>query len=449
MSGNGVGAPPIPPSWHAWAATAAAFLLPFHRLDAFGASLADLHLTPGEWLLLPLAILSASMGLLRGMTKPGRGLPDWLFAILPALFWILAMLPGMARNGFGAHGSDLALAWIVRLVLPAPVFLPLLADRERRDRLFMALSAGVLANVLMATRQLITARPDGGAAAAGVYGFLDSPNAYGLLLALFLPLLADWRGGERGTGVAVFTLLCTFLVPAMALMSVLSGGLLFAAFAGLLVVWTMWRSYAWIVGVFVCLLVFGYGAESRRRRDRERRETLTAAVLPTLAYGGPAFYASEYERALDAFVARPFFGEGVGTRHTADTDRPVNLSGDGNAPPWYAALLRGSGLAGIGLWLALLAELLARAAGRGGTCAFAPGILGGVAALAAAGLWANALPPGAGAFVGLLLAFSVVREAGGASPPPARRRVAPPRRRGAGSEKPTPGADSPGGEPVP
>ncbi|MCL2000803.1 MAG: hypothetical protein FWG74_05155 [Planctomycetes bacterium] len=82
-----------------------------------------------------------------------------------------------------------------------------------------------------------------------------------------------------------------------------------------------------------------------------------------------------------------------------------------NTLPWYALLLGGMGLAGVGTGLAFLAELAARALGREGRrCLLSGGVLGGTAGLAAACLWSGALPKGGGAMVGLLLAFSALEE---------------------------------------
>ncbi|MDR1613582.1 MAG: hypothetical protein LBT97_12495 [Planctomycetota bacterium] len=437
------------PAWYGIATLTAAAMLPIARLDLFGFSSADIFLTPGEWLLPPLGVFALVMGFFPHRPGPESVVPQWLAAIVPAALWLAAMLLGVFKNGAGANDHDLLAAWTARLVFPALAFLPLLAERTWRDRLFLALAAGVVANVFMATWQLYAARSgDGGSALRGVSGFLGSSEAYGLLLALFLPLLADWRGGERGSGNAIFMLLCMFLIPALSLASILSGGLLFSAFLGLLVAWAMWRGYAWIMGAFVCLLVFGYGGDARSNRDRERRRAITQSAGSTAFDGERSHLSAEYDRALAAFADKPFFGDGLGPYHRRETPRSGLTAVARASSPWYASLLGGSGIVGLGMWLALLAELVARAAGRGGGLLFGPGALGATVALLSAGVWTNVLAPGPGALVGVLLAFSALRDdrSIGAAASPAgtktRNRARRPARPAGEKVRPSDGADA-------
>jgi hypothetical protein len=194
-------------------------------------------------------------------------------------------------------------------------------------------------------------------------------------------------------------MLCTFLIPALALSACFTWMGLAASAIGILAAWAAWRSHAWILGVFLALLIFGYGDRDKSDRDAARRELVAASAdMDTAAY----------RRAFDVFRARPFLGSGP----------DAFLIGDGRdhgdvilGTPWYAALLGGSGLAGMGMWLALLAELAARTMGRfGKRCIWHGGVLGSAAALGAAGLWTDCLPEGAGALVGVLLALSILEE---------------------------------------
>lgn len=377
------------------------FLLMAVRLRVGGGAWYFPLLSLGEWLLLPLGAASLTMGLLALWKVRERTLlPLWMSAVIPACLWLAAMGLNMLARGATQEGGDQFLSWTVHLVFPTLAFLPLLAQPEWRDRLFWALAAGITLNaalVFLQARASGHVPPDTALLDAG--GLLAGQYDYALYAALALPLLAAWRGGETKRHRALATMLCTFLLPALALSACFSLPGLAAAGIGLAVAWAAWRSPAWITGVFICLLLFGYGAEQRRQRDENHRRLVAASA---------AIGMNQYGRAFAIFAESPYFGEGP--EAFAAGDRPAD---DGGAAPhpWYAALLGGGGLIGLGLWLALLAELAVRAVGRyGRRCLLSGGVLGATFGLAAVGLWTNALPEGAGALVGLLLAISALEE---------------------------------------
>ncbi len=394
-----------PPDWYGWLGAAAMFLLVAVRVSHHAGPWFFPLLSLGEWLLLPLGVLSLSMGFLSlSRIRERTLLPLWLAAIFPALLWLAAMGASMLKNRSGSPGMDLFLAWAVHLVFPAMAFLPLLAIRVWRDRLMWALAGGLAVNVVLVFaqgRELGASFPD--PRILGLGGLLANQHDYGLMAAVALPLLASWRGGEgAGRNKPFAVLLTTFLLPAMVLSVSYAWTGLAAAAAGLLVAWAAWRSQAWILGVFLALLVLGYGAESKREREEAGR-----ALLGDSAMAG----MEGYRKAFSTVTVRPFLGSGPesfirgGGREPAEGAVPV---------PWYATLLGGSGLAGFGMWLALLAELAARAAGRfGRRCLLHGGVLGGVAGLGTAGLWTDCLPEGAGAMAGLLIALSILEETEG------------------------------------
>ncbi|MDR1745575.1 MAG: hypothetical protein LBS30_07475 [Planctomycetota bacterium] len=389
-----------PPDWFGWLAVAALFLLPAARLWSGAGVSRDIPLLSlGEWLLLPLGVASLAMGLL----PPGR----WVAAVAPAVLWLAAACVSMIHNGIGTQGGDILLSWAVRLIFPAPVFLPLLNMPVWRDRLMRALAGGVAVNavaVFWQARVSGAVPPDTAMLRSG--GFLASQHEYGLMLALALPLIVAWRGGERSSGAApnkaLATLFCTFLLPVLALSACFGWAGLAASAIGLLAAWAAWREYAWILGIFVCLLLFGYGSEAREGRYRPQRRLLAESAM----MGGDS-----YRRAFEVFQTSPFLGAGPESFAAGAGDEHADAVDGARPAPWYASLLGGTGLFGLGMWLALLGELTARATGRrGGRCLWQGGILGGAFALAVAGLWTDALPEGAGALVGVLLAASMLAE---------------------------------------
>lgn len=387
------------PNWFGWLAVAAMFLLPVTRVD-FAETWRVPLLSLGEWLLLPLGVASLSTGLLDlPKIRERTLLPLWLSAMTPAALWLGAVGLAILGSTFSQTSGDLLLAWVSRLLFPVMAFLPLLVRPIWRDRLFQALGAGVFIMVLVVMWQLRSA----GLAASdperlNFGGFLANQYDYGVYMAVALPLLAGWMGGGMARHRLLVMLVTMFLLPGLALAASQTWAGIFAGLIGLAVCWTAWRKHAWILGVFVCLLVFGQGTESGRERERLHREQLVA----TLDLG-----TDHLKSASQAFVARPFLGYGPESFLTpAETPPAV-------AEPraWYASLLGGSGLVGLGMWLALLAELAARALGRDNRRAlFRGGVLGGAAGLAAAGWWCDVLPAGAGALVGFLLALSVVED---------------------------------------
>ncbi len=405
-----------PPAWFAWLAVAAMFLLPFPALSRMlGGEWLASHLSPGEWLLLPLGVLSITMGLLTLSKLPERTLlPLWIAAFLPGALWLIGICLAMVKNGIGATGGDLLLAWLVRLVFPALAFLPLLPIGKWRDRLFWALAAGVVVNVIAIFLQLSQSEEGRfGAFDFAQAGFFDSQHDYGLYLALALPLIAGWRGGGVRKQRALAMTFCMFLLPALALGVLVSGGLLLAAAAGLTAAWAVWRSHAWILGIFLCLILMGYGSDANKTRDRNQRVLLTATLSPVNTEGGLSLRLASFDAALAVFVDRPFLGIGPDTFFTAFGRDPKQTGTDFDAPPWYAQVLGSAGLIGLCLWFVLIAELIGRAVGRRGKpCMETAGIIGGVVGLIAAGIWTNVLASGGGALVGFMLALSILESGG-------------------------------------
>ncbi len=402
-----------PGAWFGWLGVGAMFLLAAVRVRAGGGVWYFPLLSLGEWLLLPLGVASLTMGYLSlSRVREKTLLPLWIAAIVPAALWLIGAAGSMAYNGAGAGGGDMFLAWAVHLIFPTLTFLPLLTMRVWRDRLMWALAAGVAVNavaVFWQARFSGISPPDAGMLRFG--GFLANQHDYGLMLGMALPLITAWHGGERAANKALANLLCTFLLPVLALSACFGWVGLAASAVGLIAAWTVWRSYAWVLGVFVCLLVFGYGAEGREASDQARRRLFADSAM----MGGSA-----YRRAFNTFQVRPYLGSGP---ESFASSAPAGAAADSAEPrPWYAALLGGTGVVGLGMWLALLGELLARAAGRyGRRCLWYGGVMGGVLALTAAGVWTDALPEGAGALVGLLLAVSILEEPE-AAPEAGRRR---------------------------
>ncbi len=386
-----------PPDWFGWLALAAMFLLPLVRVGTSSGVWTFPLLSLGEWLLLPLGAASLTMGLLTRGTLQGKNLlPLWMAAVAPAFLWLLVAGLSMLINGASPAGGDLFLSWVVHLIFPVMAFLPLLVLPIWRDRLMWALAAGLALNAILVfwqARSAGLAPPDAGLLDFG--GMLAEQYDYALLLGTAIPLLAAWRGGDLQKSRALAIMFCTFLLPALSLIACFSWAGVAALAVGLAVSWAAWRSPAWIMGIFLCLLVFGYGSDTRSERDSNQRRLLAASLQ---AGGG------NYQKALKTFEARPILGSGPES-YLAES------AGAANPMPWYAALLGGTGLLGLGMWLALLAELAARTLGRDGRrCLLYGGVLGGTAGLAVACLWSPALPEGAGAMVGLLLAFSILEE---------------------------------------
>lgn len=391
-----------PPDWFGWAAVAAMFLLMVVRVRTGGGAWFFPLLSFGEWLLLPLGMASLSMGFLSlSRIREKTLLPLWISAIVPALLWLAAMGLAMANSGATPADGDRILSWMVHLVFPAMVFLPLLTMRIWRDRLMWALFVGLAVNavtIFWQARSEGFAPPDTEMLRMG--GFLANQHDFGLMVALALPLLAAWRGGEApGRKSSLSIMMCTFLLPALALSACFTWMGVLATATGLLVAWAAWRSHAWILGIFLGLLLFGYGAENRAEHDRNQRALLAKSV----DMGAPM-----YQRALNTFQVRPMLGSGPDAFCVGDGHEPADTT---QSAPWYAMLLGGSGLVGFGMWLVMLAELAARTMGRfGRRCLWHGGVLGSVAALGVAGLWTDALPEGAGALVGLVIALSILEE---------------------------------------
>ncbi|MCD8349210.1 MAG: hypothetical protein LUC93_01180 [Planctomycetaceae bacterium] len=391
-----------PPDWFGWIGVSAMFLLMAVRLETPTGVWFFPLLSLGEWLLLPLGVASLTMGFLSlSRIKEKTLLPLWIAAIVPAVLWLAAIGLAILNSGVSPASGDMFLSWLVHLIFPAMAFLPLLTMRVWRDRLMWALAAGLAVN---AVAIFIMGRLSGlGQADTGLLrigGFLANQHDFGLMAALVLPLIAAWRGGDHlGKNRAFVIMLTTFLLPALVLSACYTWMGLVAASAGLLVAWAAWRSHAWILGIFLGLLIFGYNGENRAAQDADKRSLITASA----SMGGPA-----YTRALNTFGVRPFFGSGPETFCIGDGHSPTDTY---LCSPWYAALLGGSGLVGLGMWMVLLAELAARSMGRfGRRCLWHGGVLGSVAALALAGFWTDGLPEGAGAVVGILLALSILEE---------------------------------------
>ncbi len=394
---RGAGDKAAPPDWFGWLGVAAMLLLPLARVGTANGGWSFPLLSLGEWLLLPLGAASLTMGLLsRGGLQGKKTLPLWMVAVIPAVLWLAAGGLAMLAGNVTPAGGDLFLSWVVHLVFPVMAFLPLLVQPEWRDRLMWALAAGLAVNAILIFWQARTAGiapPDIGMLRFG--GMLPNQYDYALMLGIAIPLLSAWHGGNIQRNRALAILFCTFLLPALALASCFSWAGIAALAVGLAVSWAAWRGPAWIMGVFLCFLAFGYGSSARTEQETNQRRLLAASFHES---------ADNYRRALDTFEKRPLLGSGP----ESYLCEPAK---GGEPMPWYAALLGGTGLLGLGLWLALLAELAARALGREGRrCLYFGGVLGGTAGLAVAGLWAEALPEGAGALVGLLLAFSILEE---------------------------------------
>lgn len=354
-----------PPDWFGWAAVLAVFLLPFAKFNPPVVP----FLSVGEAVLLPLAVLAVATGFL----QPLRAVS----AALPALLWLAACAVALF-NGFDGFDSDLFLGWTVRLVLPSFALLPLLGIPAWRDRILWALAGGVgMSAVVVFWQARLSGLVPPDRALLDCGGLLTGQAEYGVLAALALPLVASWRGGENlGKHKALATLFCTFLLPVVALSACFDAAGLFASAIGLAVAWAAWRRHAWILGVFLLLLVFGHGAADKAEQERAARQLIVQSAMPDRAV---------YADALRAFEAAPFLGSG-----TVFTASPLTA-------PWYAFLLGGTGLIGLGMWLALLGD----AAARSGTL-----LLGSVLALAVVGIWTSVPAEGAGTLVGLILALS-------------------------------------------
>lgn len=390
-----------PPDWFGWMGVAAMFLLPVVRINFSDGPWFFPLLSLGEWLLLPMGAVSLSIGLLTLWKIRERTLlPLWISAVLPALAWLAAMGVSMLKNGVGPAGGDMLLSWAVHIVFPTMAFLPLLARPYWRDRLMWALAGGIIANVALIFWQSYAAGLSmGDEERLSLGGLLANQHDYGLMLAIALPLLAAWRGGSIDKNRSLAMMFGTFLLPAVCLSASYSWVGVIAASVGLIISWAAWRSTAWILGLFLCLLLFGYGSEDRRDREMNQRRLLIASAT---------MGDETYRKAADVFMDQPFFGAGPESFHAGDGHEPAATI---RPTPWYASLLGGSGLAGLGLWLVLLGELAARTFGRHGKrCLWYGGVLGGVAGVAVAGLWTDVLPEGAGALIGLLIAASVLEE---------------------------------------
>jgi hypothetical protein len=402
------------PDWFGWLGVLTMALLTVVRIEPSETPWFFPLLSLGEWLLMPLGAASLTMGLLALRPQHEKGvLPLWIAAVIPAAVWLAVVGIAILRNQALPTEGDMLLAWTVQLIFPTMAFLPLLAQRMWRNRLMWALLAGVLANIVL----IIYQSAGGGGDNAG--GFLAHRYDYGLLLGVSLPLLSAWRGGEIRKNRALIIMFCTFLLPAMALGTCNTVSGMAAAAAGLTVSWAAWRSPGWIMGIFLVLIVFGYGSQARTAQDEGKRARLAATA---------AVNSDDYERAFSVFVHAPFFGDGPGSFLAGDLDGyHATTSRILEPTPWYANLLGGAGIAGIGLWLVLLAEIAARALGRSGNRSlWAGGALGATAALAVSGLWTGGLPEGVGALVGLLLAISILPES---DEDPAPRRAARRRKR--------------------
>ncbi len=390
------------PDWYGWLGVLAMLLLIVVEVPAGNGVWRFPMLSLGEWLLLPLGMASLSMGLLvLPRVREKNFLPLWLTAIAPAVTWLIAEGLAIVNAGFTSASGDLILSWVVRLIFPVMAFVPLLANARWRDRLMWALTIALSVNVLAVMwRTWTTGLASGNPLRLNVGGLLANQHDFGLMLAVALPLVAAWRGGGGKTARGLAMIYCMFLLPCLSLAACNAWGGVFAAGAGLLVCWTAWRGHAWILGIFLSLLVFGAGSEASRSREHDRRALMAA----TAEMGSASDRA-----ALEAFVQRPFLGNGPegftngGPRAADSPDEPK---------PWYAFLLGGSGLAGLGMWFVILAELAARALGRDGRRdqLRSGGVLGGTIGLAAAGVWTSVLVPGGGAMVGLLLAISMVED---------------------------------------
>lgn len=403
-----------PPDWFGWLGVAAVFLLPVVRINTADGPWFFPLLSLGEWLLLPLGVVSLSMGLLTlWKVRERTVLPMWISAVLPAVLWLAVMGVAMFSSPYTACSGDMFLSWAVHLVFPTMAFLPLLSRPNWRDRIMWALAAGVALNVgVIAWQATQSGLTPGSEDWLGIGGFLVNQHNFSLAIAVALPLLAAWRGGNTEKYRSLAIVVCTFLLPAMALSVCFGLGGIAAVAAGLAVSLATWRGQAWIMGVFLCLIVFGHGSSARAERETAQRSLVATSFAMSI---------EEYDNALQSFVEKPYLGTGPETFCPGDGHAPIDTI---KPYPWYATLLGGSGLLGLGMWLVLLAELAARALGRlGGRCLWYGGVLGGTAGLAVAGFWVDVLPEGAGALVGLLLAVSMLEEPQPpAEPRPARSR---------------------------
>ncbi len=392
----------LTPDWFGWLGVAAMVLLSVVRIAPSGTIAWFFPLLSfGEWLLMPLGAASLGLGLLTLMQSREKTLlPLWVSAILPGVFWLIGVGLAVMLNGASPAQGDSMLALTVQTIFPVMAFLPLLAQRIWRNRLMWGLTCGLGANVALIAIQTLSGGIDADPLAAG--GFLSHQHDYAVFMAVSLPLIIAWRGGEIRTNKALIIMICTFLLPAMALGACYTMPGIIAAAAGLAVSWAAWRNPGWILGIFICLLIFGYGGTAKKEREQRQRQNLVA----TLELG-----TDEYTHALEIFVEQPYFGTGPSRFLSGNGVGQYIHSRPGHPVPWYATLLGGTGLTGFGLWLVLLAELAARALGRTGKRSlWSGGVLGATAALAVCGLWTEAMPEGAGALVGLLLAISMLDE---------------------------------------
>lgn len=396
-----------PPDWFGWSGVVAMLLLPTVRINLADGPWFFPLLSLGEWLLMPLGVCSIVMGFL-SLTRIREKtlLPLWISAIVPAALWLAAMGLTIANSGFSSVSGDLMVSWSVHLIFPTMVFLPLFPIRIWRNRLMWALAIGLVLNAVMIFwqgRAAGVAPPNN--AVLGLGGFFANQHDYGLMLGIALPLLAAWRGGSEKKNAFVI-MVCTFLLPVLTLTACFTASGYIGAIIGLIIAWAAWRSHAWLLGFFLCLAVFGYGSGAREEQDRNQRRVMVNSV---------SLAQQTYRRALNVFQVRPFMGSGADSFIAGTGHEPT---GSITPTPWYATLLGGSGLLGLGMWLVLLGELAARTMGRfGRRCLWHGGVLGGTVAAGVAGLWTDAMPEGAGAMVGILIALSILEEPEPAPPP--------------------------------
>lgn len=374
-----------PPGWWHWVVLSSIALAPVVDLRTLGIP------WPDGWPLFSLGLIPLlAAGAFLLAAKEGRAVFSraWPSA-WPGFVWPLAALFGMGALGSAGAGSAWILAsWIVQAPLAAIIFRVLVADERWRDRMAWTLAVAVVAASVAVARLFMVTPAAGDPSVVG--GVLGRMGAFGAFLALSLPLLAAWRGGSEGKSQGWRMMSAMFLLPALALSVCRSGAGLAAAMGGLSVSWMGWRRHSWILGVFLCLLVFGQG--NSPERFIARMDGLGGDFLSSSPDG-------EARAALDAWKKSPAFGSGLSVQ------LPSGMRGGG----WLFNLAGDTGWLGVLAMAAMMAELAARSAGRDGKrCLWASGVMGAVVAVCLGCWWIDFSSPGVAMMIGLVLAVSSI-----------------------------------------
>ncbi|MDR3211357.1 MAG: hypothetical protein LBU79_05515 [Planctomycetota bacterium] len=372
------------PVWYGWGSLGVFFLL--FQPDPLEYFSLSFPLSFASGLLCILALLSLLPFILPGHFLLSR-LEKGLVATLPVLILLaVILLVSLAKGG---DGLGFPPVWLVNILLPSLVLIPILYNTYWRRRLYYTLAATAGLDLLLAVFASIY--PAVGA------GFTSGRP--GIAVVLLLPLLAGWHG--RGDNLLKLATL--FLLPCLAFASLAAGPLAIVLALGLAVAWLSWRREAWLLGVFICLVVFGRGTEPTPERAGEERVVLASNLDPMEGDATPGPTLASYRLALDVLASHPLLGE------RQDSASVATLT-----PPWYAWLALKGGLPALLMWLVVLAELLARAGLRRGERLGNPGgLAGSLLALALLGLCYPLTPAGGGLLLGLLLPFSLVTGEGG------------------------------------